>query len=71
MKMRITRIAFREYIREALEQEVRLDEIISEVTDVSFGFYCSRHHANSAEIEEQGFEPGGGTFGGGGASGNW
>ena len=74
MADRVTREQFKAVVELAFDQGVRLDEIITAVTDVALARFCmERSTTLDAEpfVELKQFDPGGGTFGGGGASGNW
>ncbi len=70
----VTRGQFKAVVAQAFDQGVRLDEIITAVTDVALVRFCLETSAMldvEPPIDLAGFEPGGGSFGGGGASGNW
>ena len=61
---RVTREQFREVVTQALAQGVQFWEIVAEATSA-----CAA--AMNADGQGAVLEPGGGGFGGGGASGSW
>jgi hypothetical protein len=66
-KARITREQFRETVRQARGQGVTAIEVLAEVASA---FAAPLSYDEDGDPSGQ-FQPGGGNFGGGGASGKW
>jgi uncharacterized membrane protein YgcG len=68
---RVTREQFRAIVRQILAQDVTPWEILSEAAAEYAAHLAAEARAEEGDVDGNALEPGGGSFGGGGASGGW